>query len=95
MYKDLLIHNPETREANKIIKHNKILIIKKFVNINYSIIPGTEFTVIIYSIYDQVFSSTDAKLHRLKNNLNFVLKLTLKSSYMFWCENTIIREHTI
>ena len=32
------------------------------------------------------FSPTDAKLNSLKNNFKFALKLTLKSSYMFWCK---------
>jgi hypothetical protein len=43
---------------------------------------------------NQVFSPTDAKLNRLKNNFKFVLKLTLKSTYVFRCENTILRDHT-
>jgi hypothetical protein len=34
----------------------------------------------------QVFSPTVVQLDSLKNNLKFALKLTLKSSYMFWCE---------
>jgi len=50
-------------------------------------------TVHLYN--NQVFSPTDAKLDNLKNNFNFALKLTLKSSYMFRCENTIVREHTV
>jgi len=32
------------------------------------------------------FSPTDAQFDSLKNNFKFVLKLTLKSSYMFRCE---------
>jgi hypothetical protein len=32
------------------------------------------------------FSPTDAQLDSLKNNFNFALKLTLKSSYMFRCK---------
>jgi len=43
----------------------------------------------------KVFSPTDAQLDTLKNNFNFALQLTLKSSYMFRCENTIIREHAV
>jgi hypothetical protein len=43
----------------------------------------------------KVFSPTDAQLDNLKNNFNFALKLTLKSTYMFRCENTTITEHTI
>jgi hypothetical protein len=43
----------------------------------------------------KVFSPTDGQLDSLKNNFNFALKLTLQSSYMFRCENTIIREHTV
>ena len=31
----------------------------------------------------------------VKNNFNFALQLTLESAYMFRCENTIIREHTV
>ena len=51
--------------------------------------------IVYYYLYNQVFSPTDTQLDSLKNNCNFVLKLTLKSSYMFRCENTIIREHTV
>jgi hypothetical protein len=43
---------------------------------------------------NQIFSSTDAKLDSLKK-IYFALKLTLKRSCMFRCENTIIREHTV
>jgi hypothetical protein len=32
------------------------------------------------------FSPTGAQLDSLKNNINFALKLTLKSFYMFWCK---------
>jgi hypothetical protein len=38
----------------------------------------------------KVFKPTDAQFDSLKNNFNFALKLTLKSSYMFRRENTII-----
>ena len=41
------------------------------------------------------FPPTDAQLDSLKNNFKFALKFTLKSSYMFRCENTIIREHVV
>jgi len=34
----------------------------------------------------KVFSPTDAQLDILKNNFQFALKSTLKSSYMFRCE---------
>jgi len=44
---------------------------------------------------NQVFSPTDAQLDNIKNNYNFAIKLTLKSSYKFRCENTIIREYTV
>ena len=43
----------------------------------------------------KVFSPTDEQLDNIKSNFKFALKLTLKSSYMFWCENNIIREHTV
>ena len=43
----------------------------------------------------KVFSPNDVQFDSLKNNFNFALKLTLKSSYMFRCENTIIRKHTV
>jgi hypothetical protein len=69
--------------------------LRKFVNRNYSIILGPECIVTIYSIYNHVFSPTDAQLNRLKNNFKFVLKLTLKSTYVFRCENTILRDHTV
>jgi hypothetical protein len=36
--------------------------------------------------YQSFFSQTDAQLDSLKNNLNFALKLTLNSFYMFRCE---------
>jgi hypothetical protein len=56
------------------------------------------FCALVGAINDsiiKVFSPTDAKLDNLTNSFNFALKLTLKSSYMFPCENTIIRDHTI
>ena len=34
----------------------------------------------------KVFSPTDPQLDSLKNNFKFALTLTLKCSYMFWCE---------
>jgi hypothetical protein len=34
----------------------------------------------------KVFSPTDPQLDSLKNNIKFALKLTLKSSYLFWCK---------
>jgi len=37
-------------------------------------------------IIEVFLSQTDAQLDNIKNNFKFVLKLTLKSSYMFRCE---------
>jgi len=43
----------------------------------------------------KIFSPTDSQLDSLKNIFKSALEVTLKSSYMFRYENTVIRGHTV